>query len=203
MPGSRTRTWRGWGLGIGALLLGLFLWQRRPAPVEPASELATNLSRRDGRLYSSATNVPFTGWMLEQYPDAVLKSRSWVSDGRLNGVSEGWFTNGVLQVREQFVDGVSTGPVLKWHANGSRRSEGTAREGKLEGVFRRWHDNGVLAEELTLLTGQADGISRAWFPSGSLKAEVTLKAGQVVTQKFWGDGERPPATALASTKGGP
>jgi antitoxin component YwqK of YwqJK toxin-antitoxin module len=67
----------------------------------------------------------------------------------------------------------------------------------LEGTFRRWHENGQLAEELVLQAGQPEGVARSWFPSGSLKAEVTLKSGQVLTQKFWKDGERVPEPALA------
>jgi antitoxin component YwqK of YwqJK toxin-antitoxin module len=46
-----------------------------------------------------------------------------VSNGQLNGVSEGWFTNGVLQIREHFMDGSSEGPVTKWHSSGAKLSE--------------------------------------------------------------------------------
>ena len=181
-------------LAVAAVVAGT-LWlvkPRRPVlPSPPAvAVLATELGLLDGKLVRTGETQPFTGWMEERSPVAGLKSRSWISNGVLAGVSEGWFTNGVLQVREHFMAGVSEGPVAKWHANGSRRSEGIARAGKLEGLFRRWHDNGVLAEEMTLRAGQPDGSSRAWFPSGSLKAEATLKLGQVVTQKFLADGDR-------------
>lgn len=191
-----------WLVGVGLVALGVFLWRSQPPKSEPVSELASNLTRRDGRLYLTGATTAFTGWMLERYPDATLKSRSWISNGQLYGVSEGWFTNGVMQVQEHFVAGTGEGPVTKWHANGTKLSEGIARAGKLEGSFRRWHENGVLAAELTLREGQPDGISRAWFPSGSLKAEVTLQSGQIVTQKFWKDGEHPPEPVLANIGGG-
>lgn len=199
--GFLARTWCGWAVGVGALGIAFLLWQNRPAPPEPVSELASNLSRREGRLYASTTTTPFIGWMIERYPDAVLKSRSWVSNGLLNGVSEGWFTNGGLQIREHFADGISEGQVLKWHASGAKLSEGIARRGLLEGVFRRWHENGQLAEEVVLQGGQPEGVARSWFPSGSLKAEVTLKTGQVLTQKFWKDGERVTEPVLAEAGG--
>lgn len=200
--GRRSKAWWRWVALAGALGLGILVWRQRPAPVELPSELAANLTRRDGRLYAPDSKVPFTGWMLERYPDAALKSRSQISNGVLQGISEGWHTNGVRQVEEHFVAGVSEGPVTKWHPDGAKLSEGTAHGGKLEGLFRRWHPNGVLSEELTLVGGQPGGISRAWFPSGSLKAEVVLEQGRVVTQKFWQDGERPPEAALAGTGGG-
>jgi antitoxin component YwqK of YwqJK toxin-antitoxin module len=196
-PAGSARVWRWWALGIVLVGIGVVLWQGRPPASEPASELASNLVRRDGRLYSPAASAPFIGWMVEHYPDAVLKSKSWVSNGQLNGVSEGWFTNGVLQIREHFVDGTSEGPVLKWHASGAKLSEGIARRGQLEGTFRRWHESGQLAEELVLQAGQPEGVARSWFLSGCLKAEVTLKSGQVLTQKFWKDGERVPEPVFA------
>ncbi len=187
----------GLALVAGVAMLGLWLKRPHPAPVSrPSSELV----RLDGRLMlRTATNQPFTGWLTEHYTDGSPKSRSRIANGWLEGVSEGWHTNGVLQVQEHFVAGAAEGPVTKWHANGVKLSEGLARAGKLEGVFRRWHDNGVLAEEVTLQNGQPHGVSRSWFPSGSLKAEVTLENGTVVQQTFWKDGDRPPSTVAAST----
>ncbi len=200
---GRVRVWLclvGAVCGVG---LALAVWRNRPVAAELPSELAANLTRREGRLYAPGASAPFIGWMVEHYPDAVLKSKSLVSNGLLSGVSEGWFTNGVLQIREHFVEGTSEGPVLKWHASGAKLSEGTARRGQLEGTFRRWHENGQLAEELVLQAGQPDGLARSWFPSGSLKAEVTLKSGQVLTQKFWKDGERTPEPVLAQAAKAP
>ncbi|MGE3309429.1 MAG: toxin-antitoxin system YwqK family antitoxin [Limisphaerales bacterium] len=170
-----------------------------PAPPEPLLVDASRLVRLNGRLvYREDTNQVFAGWITESYPDGTLKSRSEVSDGALNGLSEGFHTNGVLQVREHFVDGVSEGLIQKWHADGTRLSEGTARQGQLEGTFRRWHPNGVLAEEIILRGGQPEGASRAWFPSGAQKAEVELRDGAVVRQTFWNDGERPAANLTQS-----
>lgn len=197
----RLLKWVGLMVLVCGLGIGLVVWRHGPAEAELPSELASNLVRREGRLYSPGASGPFDGWMLERYPDSGLKSRSRVVGGMLEGVSEGWFTNGVLQIREHFVDGTSEGPVTKWHANGVKLSEGTARAGKFEGMFRRWHENGQLAEELVLQAGQPDGVARSWFPSGSLKAEATLKSGQVLTQKFWKDGEQVAEPVLAEAGG--
>ncbi len=189
------------GLAVLLAVMGLFvalLWPK--AEVLPV-ELAKNLTLREGLLYGASTNLPFTGWMIERYDDATMKSRSMVRQGVLNGVSEGWFTNGVRQVEEHFVAGKSEGPVTKWYASGAKLSEGTARSGRLEGLFRRWHENGQLAEELSLVSGAPDGVAKSWFPSGSPKAEVTLSEGRVVTQRFWKDGEQLPEQTVAVVKG--
>lgn len=191
---SSDRPWSLWLLLGGIVLMavvGVFAWRGSPVPKEPASELVVRLTQRDGRLYSPESTEPFTGWMVDYFPDSTLKSRSWVSMGLLDGVSEGWHTNGVLQVREQFARGVGEGPVTKWYSDGVKQSEGTARHGTLEGLFRRWHTNGTPSEEVTLVGGKPEGLSRSWYPSGKLKAEVTLHAGQVVSKQYWKDGEGP------------
>lgn len=160
----------------------------RNAPINEA--LRSELTSRDGKLYRTNELAPFTGVMLEKYPDGKLQSRSELKDGQIDGLSEGWLTNGVLQVQEHFVKGVSHGVRTKYHPNGQKLSEANIENGKITGVFRRWHDNGQLAEEVNMRDGNADGPSAAFYPSGFLKAEAELKNGNVVTQKFWKDGEK-------------
>lgn len=168
------------------------------APAEPpAPEVAlTNLTLRNDRLYLPDQTNAFSGWMVEHYPDGVLKSRSAVRDGQLEGPSEGWYTNGVLQVREHFVQGVSHGSRTKWHANGNKASEANITQGQVVGIFRRWRDDGSLAEEISMDRDKPHGISRSYYPSGAIQTEARLDQGQLVDQKTWKDGENiPPSTA--------
>jgi len=196
---SRSRGRLAWAglLSLAVLVaVGAFL-RSRPQPVEPTVALA-DLLRLEGRLVlRNDTNRVFSGWIADYHAAGTLKSRSRVQQGVLNGLSEGWYTNGVRQIVEHFVDGFAEGPVSKWHATGARLSEGTARRGRLEGLFRRWHPDGTLIEEVTLREGQPHGLSRAWFPSGRLKAEVYLEDGKVVRQQFWDDREPPGLTAAS------
>ena len=103
------------------------------------------LTVREKHFSLGGTNGYFTGWVTEQYPTGLLKSRSSVTNGLLEGLSEGWHTNGVKQVEEHYRAGVSHGLRVKWDENGQVVSEATVVGGKIEGVFRRWHSNGVLA----------------------------------------------------------
>lgn len=204
----RLSAWLAVALGA-AVLLGFGVWRsllRGPASEQRAEPevAAADLVRVNGLLMRrGATNEPFTGRMTDRYPGGAVKSRSHLVGGRLEGVSEGWHTNGVLQVRECFVAGVAEGPVSKWRADGTRLSEGTAQGGRLQGLFRRWHDNGMLAEEVTFREGQPHGLARAWHPSGFQKAQVLLEAGAVVRQQFWPDGARPGDFALAAHEEAP
>jgi antitoxin component YwqK of YwqJK toxin-antitoxin module len=165
-----------------------------PQPKDQGPEIPRrDLTLRDDTLYLNldGTNVPFSGWVTEHYENGQMKFRSKVVNGLLEGLSSGWHTNGQLQVEEHFHAGVSHGLRTKWYQNGRKASEATIVEGRIEGVFRRWHDNGVLSEEIAIKEGRPDGPSRSYYPSGDLKAEATLRNGELVSQRFWKDGQQP------------
>lgn len=167
-----------------------FLANRGPAPArEWPTAQSGELVLQEGRLSRRDSGQSFTGWLVEKYGDGALRSKSFVSNGVLEGLSEGFHTNGVRQVREFFVGGKSEGEVTKWSADGLLLSVATAREGRLHGRFQRWHTNGVLAEEMEMRDGVADGLARSWHASGSPRAEVVLEQGRVVSRRYWEDGQ--------------
>jgi len=183
--------------GIWVLLIAvatglLLLMPRRAAPPgenpAPSTEVERSLlTFNESRVRQNGK--PFTGFMIEHYPDGALKSRSAISNGVLHGVSEGWHTNRVLQVREHFELGISHGQRLRWDEQGHKVSEAQIVKGKIEGVFRRWHDNGVLAEEVAMKNGEPDGPSSAYYASGCLKTFVRMQNGKAIFRKSWPDGE--------------
>jgi antitoxin component YwqK of YwqJK toxin-antitoxin module len=180
--------------GIAAIVvaggLGL-VWLSRPAPLAIKLQELTRpeLVLQEERLYPVGQSQPYTGYLVEYYHNSSLKSRSMISNGLLQGVSEGWHTNGQLAVREHFQAGVSHGWRMKWYASGAKMSEVEIVEGKLQGTFRHWHENGTLSEQIEMQHGLADGLSRAYYPSGYLKAQATLHRGELAEQQFWKDGE--------------
>jgi antitoxin component YwqK of YwqJK toxin-antitoxin module len=126
------------------------------------------------------------------YASGERRSRSEVSNDLLNGLSEGWYTNGQLQVTEHYVDGVSHGLRTKWYASGKKKSEAQIANGQINGTYTRWYEEGGLAEQATFKQGVPDGKSMAYYPSGCLKAEVLMAEGKPAEQTFWKDGERKP-----------
>ena len=184
--GTHSRTgWISWLVGA-ALLLGLAgWWTLRFRPVPVVEVLLSELQRADGLFVRrDATNRVFEGVVVERFGDGGLKSRSTVRAGRIHGLSEGWFTNGVVQVEEWFTNGVAHGPVTRWHPNGSVLSQGNAVAGKLHGSFRRMHPDGLVAEEYQMSNGVPVGVAHSWHPDGSLKAEVTFEDGKPARSKF-------------------
>jgi antitoxin component YwqK of YwqJK toxin-antitoxin module len=182
-------------LGITLCLtaaLAMFLRHSQPTQITaPAREIARrDLVQIDGRWFQTGHTNPFTGIMVDRYPDGSPLSRCDISNGLLNGLSETWYTNGQIQVREHFKSGISHGLREKWHENGARLSQATIVEGKVTGTFQSWHDNGQLSEQIEMKLGKADGIAWAYYPSGFVKAETTVQDGQILNRKSWEDGER-------------
>lgn len=150
----------------------------------------TNLVLREGRWYQAGRTNPFAGWLLDHGPDGLLLARSAISNGVLNGLSEGYYTNGQAQIREHFRDNVSDGIREKWYANGQRQSVATIVQGRVDGTFQRWHENGQLAERIELKQGNPEGKAWAFYPSGYVRAETETHAGEVLQRIHWEDGEK-------------
>lgn len=199
-------TWNRIKFAVGIVVLtfvclagALVLWWRpseykRTAAVPPT--LRHDLVLKNNLWYTVGKTNPFTGVMVDYYPGGVLLSRCEICSGRLEGLSETWYTNGQMQVREYFKQGVSDGLREKWHENGARLSQATIIGGKVSGTFRSWYPNGQLNEQIEMSRGRPVGTAWAYYSSGCLKAETLVQDGGVISRKLWKDGERKPARAL-------
>lgn len=167
---------------------------------DPVSIARVRLINREGRFYRIGSEIPFTGWMTDRFPTGALKLRSTVSEGRLQGESVGWFTNGMCEVREHFRRGLPYGTRTTWHMNGQKRSEGLLVAGQQQGTYRQWHENGVLAAEAEFEAGKPNGLSRAWYPSGCLQAEALMNHGETQIRHVYQDGDRREPALLAGTQ---
>ena len=166
---------------IGGLCALVFRTSSPPVTAPVLAELSRHeLQFTNGLTYRRGETNLFTGLMTEHYAPGGLRSRSAISNGLLNGLSQGWHTNGQLQIEEHFVDGVSHGSRTRWFADGTKESAATIVHGVIEGVFRKWHPNGVRAQEISMSNGVPHGLSRAFAPDGALKNEVRLSRGVVV-----------------------
>ena len=186
-----------WAIVAAAALVILLtlVYQRAHRPLPPIEVAGSKLVLRDGKLFLTNGNSAFTGLMIERFTNGLLKSRTGVVDGRLQGVSEGWHANGQLQVVEHFAAGVSDGLRIKFYPSGQKQSEGRIVAGQFDGAYRRWHTNGQLAEQIEFRRGRPEGESLAYFKTGHLKTRATLRSGAVVEHRSWKDGElaSPPA----------
>lgn len=147
--------------------------------------------RQDGLLFALGESRPFSGLLVESHPNGSRKLEIGVWNGRLEGPSRGWFSDGTPEVQETFHNDLSDGLRTRWHPNGAKRSEATIRQGILDGPFTEWHANGVKAVSMQMKDGKADGLVEAWHPSGTLKSRSTLRGGEIVERHFFEDPSHP------------
>ena len=174
------------------LLVAIGCSEKEPELVIVTNE---NIDVKDNVFYLKSTDKVFNGYLTDYYTSSSsqepnvenknIKSRSLIRNGKLNGLSEGWYTSGQKQIEENFVDGKSHGVRVKWHRNGLKSAEDTIEYGILNGLCRKWHQNGQLAEEMVMVNGKADGRAFSWHVNGRRKAEVELRMGKVIEQKLW------------------
>jgi antitoxin component YwqK of YwqJK toxin-antitoxin module len=177
------------GAGLIVVGLGIMAYFSRQQPKVVIERERSQLELKQGKLYLTNSEIPFTGQMVEHYPGGQIQSRTSVQAGLLDGASWGYYTNGQAQVEEHFSKGVSEGTRTKWYPSGAKMSEATIHAGALTGTYRRWYEKGGIAEVVQMDDGVAHGPSVSYYPSGFLKAEATLDRGKLVQQKFWKDGE--------------
>ena len=171
---------------LGLLVFVLLRKDNTPAP-EPNQLKLVDAVKKDDLFFARNATNPFTGLMIDDYKTGAIKSKTFISDGLLHGLSQAWHTNGQLQVTEYFDKGISDGLRTKWREDGSKLSEGTIVQGEFQGVFRKWHPNGQLSQEINMVDGKAHGVSRSWYESGALKSKVVMENGDVKEQEFFKD----------------
>jgi antitoxin component YwqK of YwqJK toxin-antitoxin module len=183
--------WFVWLACFGALacLLILPFYYRKASPQSLVEIGMNEIAKTNGLIWKAGDVNPFSGFLMDRFPDGKVLSRSEVKNGRLDGVSLGYYTNGVLQVKEHFVAGVSDGVREKWYPDGSLQMRGSIVGGEFHGNFRRWHTNGQLSEVMQMKRGKADGEAFGFFASGYRKSFTRLKTGEVSDQVIWKDGE--------------
>lgn len=193
MPIERPAGKRLWILAalIGVAVIVAVPWLKRespPVPKPPVREaLRSTATRQNGLLVLNGESAPFTGKLIESHSDGSRKLEMTVRDGRLDGLTRGWFPGGKPEISETFTADHSEGVRVRWYPNGEKRSEATILHGVLQGSYTEWHDNGVKSVSMTLADGKGEGLAEAWYPSGILKSRTNLKHGEVVTREYFED----------------
>lgn len=174
---------------VGLMAAIIFWPSERGEPVALRECLRSELDLRDGVLFVKDGDVPFTGNLIEIYTTEDRKLEIGIRNGKVDGLSRGWYEDGQLETEEHFVDGISDGLRTRWHPNGVKKSETEIVDGRLSGHHIEWHDNGTKAAEAIMVDGQPEGLVESWHPSGKLKSRVVYEKGVATTREFFEDVE--------------
>jgi antitoxin component YwqK of YwqJK toxin-antitoxin module len=128
------------------------------------------------QLYVDRTDTPYTGWVKEEYPPAVIKRLGYVKDGQKEGTWLSWHLNGQLESQINWHNDRYSGHFQAWHPNGRVKAIGQTKEGEMDGKWVNFYQSGVQASESISEVGLAVSAS-VWMPDGQPCKKTDLKDG--------------------------
>ncbi len=138
------------------------------------------LEERNGQATLLAPNTPFTGIVLDRWPNGQLKLLRSVENGKATGLWTEWYDTGVIRyLAEWHPEGSGEGAWFYFHENGVVRDRTVYRRDIPVGPSEGWHANGRKAfAGVYDSIGGREGVWRWWGEDGQIDREVTFAAGQ-------------------------
>lgn len=130
-------------------------------------EYGNYFESRYGLLHQKLNDMPFTGRILiiekGDSGEFVASDESW-SEGRKDGLSTRWFSNGIKMYERNYKEGRWHGPVTRWWPNGQKMYVRAYTNGARHGKEATWRSDGSpikLADEPYLQTDKFEPVSPA------------------------------------------
>ncbi|MFO6431615.1 toxin-antitoxin system YwqK family antitoxin [Erythrobacter sp. W302b] len=149
---------------LAAVLLtlpGTVFADELPAGPGAAAVSMSQLEKQSDRLLLNGS--PFTGTVIETWPDGTRKARFQVVEGKADGAWAEWYPDGAIRFYSEWRAGKGQGPFVYFHPNGEISERVTARDDIWDGVAEGWHPNGQKAFERVYQAGTA--LSERRFPA--------------------------------------
>jgi hypothetical protein len=120
-----------------------------------ADEYDEFFASRYGLLYQKFSDTPFTGRIVtvENGPGGkfVIADESW-RNGKKDGTSTRWFSNGVKMYERNYSDGKWNGTVTRWWPNGQKMYVRAYSKGMRHGEEATWRSDGTPIKTASNLT---------------------------------------------------
>ena len=153
---------------------------------------------RYGLLYQKFSDNPFSGRIVTidqgDKGDFVSQDEAWVN-GRKDGVSTRWFSNGIKMYERNYNEGKWHGTVTRWWPNGQKMYVRAYTQGKRSGKEATWRSDGTPIDQM--------GQSASSSPSSSSGGGDTLDSSNtelpsvfVPSSSESAESEPPPLTPL-------
>jgi antitoxin component YwqK of YwqJK toxin-antitoxin module len=135
-----------------------------------------DLHSNEGKWYYKGK--PFTGNAVTYYIDKKKKELILFFEGKKNGLSQKWYSNGKLQKESFYKNNKLEGEGKSWWEDGKLASESFYINGVGNGVQKEWHPNGKMSKLTTLKNGVEEGIQQAWLENGKVYVNCEMKNGR-------------------------
>jgi antitoxin component YwqK of YwqJK toxin-antitoxin module len=98
------------------------------------------LQERNGLFYKENSETPYTGLLVEYYPNGQKEKEGTYKDGKPEGPATSWYESGQKQMEGTYKDGKRDG-LSTWYENGQKKREGTYKDGEVIDS-KSWDKNG-------------------------------------------------------------
>ena len=152
-------------------------------PIKKSGDL---IQRKDHLFYVKYARVPFTGiseyfywnWGLSE-DERFVEQRNNYKDGKLHGLSEGFFSEDQLSSRQNYKDGQLHGlSEIYWYPNYANLwIKENYKDGKLHGLYEEYYENGRLKERKNYKDGEYHGPWEEYHKNGRIKWKQIFKNG--------------------------
>jgi antitoxin component YwqK of YwqJK toxin-antitoxin module len=121
----------------------------------------------------------YFGYVLEKYPSGQKATLNAYFKGKLEGIQQKWFENGVKMEVRHYAENRKVGTHVGWYANGQKRFEYFIENDIPIKTHREWFENGRLYSLTNYdANGQPEGEQKMWFVSGQIKSNYVIKNGR-------------------------
>lgn len=97
----------------------------------------------EGLWYEKDSELPFTGVVVEYWPNGQKRGESKIRDGKVQGKVTSWFENGRRKASAVFKDGRLNGKWIEWYENGQKKREREFLDDtEIPGSLKYWNEDG-------------------------------------------------------------
>jgi antitoxin component YwqK of YwqJK toxin-antitoxin module len=89
------------------------------------------VEERGGIIYDRDSNQPFSGMIVDYYPDGRKKLQGNFENGKACGIHREWYENRQLKSMGNFENGKLDGKMIAWNKDGSIKFTKTYKNGRL------------------------------------------------------------------------
>ena len=112
------------------------------------------------------------------YENGQIKEQVTFKDDNRDGVSEGWFTNGVKWYTNNHTNGSAEGLQTVYYFNGLLRSETMFANDEINGTEKLYSNKGYLQSLNQYVAGKQHGLQTSYFANGAKETELAYKEGK-------------------------
>ena len=108
---------------------------------------ARHIHEHGGLMYEVNSDDPFTGKVVEYWPNGEKKTEGEVLNGMLHGKVVYWYEDGQKYNETEYRDNKPHGKETGWYKTGQKEGVGYYRDGKVEGKTIMWYKSGQKRKE--------------------------------------------------------